>query len=358
MGNHIDHIEITNFKSIRHQKIEGCKRINVFIGYPNVGKSNILEAIGLFSTLLLDTQEHFSFDGICRVEETGDIFYNNDYKKGAQITVNSIAQLNVTNTSPSTLELMYSNVKDVGVDEAKAKFNKLEKLTVNFPTRLEVIDGAEIGIHLNYEPDSFKVIPFPIKKYEFKKNYVGGGWRDGFSLGIPNGHNLIDILRREPELTKEINDIFKKYDLRIIFNDKRDRVELLKDLPSGAGSFIPYSLVADTLQRLIFYMAAIASNKNAVLLFEEPEAHMFPPYVSKLSGDIIFDKENGNQYFINTHSPFVIGGFLEDAREDLSVYLVDYKNSETVIKKLSDDELHEVYQYGVDLFFNIQSYLD
>ena len=38
----IDNIEIKNFKSIRHQKIEGCKRINVFIGYPNVGKSNIL----------------------------------------------------------------------------------------------------------------------------------------------------------------------------------------------------------------------------------------------------------------------------------------------------------------------------
>ena len=45
--NFIDNIEIKNFKSIRHQKIEGCKKVNVFIGYPNVGKSNILEAISL-----------------------------------------------------------------------------------------------------------------------------------------------------------------------------------------------------------------------------------------------------------------------------------------------------------------------
>ena len=42
--NHIENIEIKNFKSIRHQKIEGCKRINVFVGPPNVGKSNVLEA--------------------------------------------------------------------------------------------------------------------------------------------------------------------------------------------------------------------------------------------------------------------------------------------------------------------------
>lgn len=56
MSDHIENIEIKNFKSIRHQKIENCKRINVFIGYPNVGKSAILEAIALFSYL----QNNFS----------------------------------------------------------------------------------------------------------------------------------------------------------------------------------------------------------------------------------------------------------------------------------------------------------
>src|ERR1700744_1416232 len=49
MSDFIKNIEIENFKSIRHQTIDGCKRINVFIGYPNVGKSNILEALSLFS---------------------------------------------------------------------------------------------------------------------------------------------------------------------------------------------------------------------------------------------------------------------------------------------------------------------
>jgi AAA15 family ATPase/GTPase len=46
---HIKHIEIQNFKSIKHCIIDGCKRINVFVGPPNVGKSNILEAMGLMS---------------------------------------------------------------------------------------------------------------------------------------------------------------------------------------------------------------------------------------------------------------------------------------------------------------------
>ena len=42
-------LEVKNFKSIKHLKLN-CKRINIFIGEPNTGKSNILETWG-FSPL-------------------------------------------------------------------------------------------------------------------------------------------------------------------------------------------------------------------------------------------------------------------------------------------------------------------
>jgi len=41
-------LEIKNFKSIKQLKLD-CKRINILIGEPNTGKSNILETLGLFS---------------------------------------------------------------------------------------------------------------------------------------------------------------------------------------------------------------------------------------------------------------------------------------------------------------------
>ena len=41
-------LEIKNFKSIKHLQLD-CKRVNLFIGKPNTGKSNILESAGLFS---------------------------------------------------------------------------------------------------------------------------------------------------------------------------------------------------------------------------------------------------------------------------------------------------------------------
>jgi predicted ATP-dependent endonuclease of OLD family len=58
--NPIKNIEIKRFKSIQHLKIDGCKRINVFIGYPNTGKSNIFEALSLLAIDKVSPASHLS----------------------------------------------------------------------------------------------------------------------------------------------------------------------------------------------------------------------------------------------------------------------------------------------------------
>ena len=49
MENFIKYVNIHNFKSIADLKLKDCRRINLFIGYPNVGKSNVLEALGIIN---------------------------------------------------------------------------------------------------------------------------------------------------------------------------------------------------------------------------------------------------------------------------------------------------------------------
>jgi len=44
----ITKLSIRNFKSIKELDID-CARVNLFIGEPNTGKSNILEALGVLS---------------------------------------------------------------------------------------------------------------------------------------------------------------------------------------------------------------------------------------------------------------------------------------------------------------------
>ena len=45
----IEKLLISNFKSILHLELSGFKRINLLIGRPNVGKSNIIEALSIFT---------------------------------------------------------------------------------------------------------------------------------------------------------------------------------------------------------------------------------------------------------------------------------------------------------------------
>ena len=108
--------------------------------------------------------------------------------------------------------------------------------------------------------------------------------------------------------------------------------------------------MADTLQRMIFYKTAIVSNKNSIITFEEPEANSYPPYISKITTDILYS--TSNQFFITTHSPYVVSDFLEEKGDDLAIFLFDYQKGETVMRRLTDEELTWVYSKGIDLFFN------
>ena len=151
--------------------------------------------------------------------------------------------------------------------------------------------------------------------------------------------------------------MLSRYKLRLNISDTEIAVaKVLKD-----GTFVSFqnNMVADTLRRLFFYKAAINTNKNSVLLFEEPESHMYPPYISKFTSDMIYD-DNGNQFFIATHSPYVINDIMENLKkDDYAIYTVGYdkENGETLIRRMTDEELHEIYQYGVDLFLNLENFL-
>ena len=357
----IDTIEIKNFKSIRHQKIEGCKRINVFIGYPNTGKSNILEALSLFSI----DRPNISFSSFVRTEELTTLFFDGNINEKIEIRVNKRNRI-VTSLLESNREVVFV----WQLSDEDSTFDKMEfDLKIYHLLSYVKIQGENIISNwdsifkrqprsLEFQRELEKDSLSPIKKYHFEKNIVyASGKYD--SLLTPNGENIFDIIYTHPQIRKEIAGLFESYNLKLLYNSTDKKFSILKSLSDEVIFTIPYELVADTLQRLIFYKTAILCNKDSVLLFEEPEAHMFPPYISKFTSDIVYD-ENSNQFFITTHSPFVINDFMENLRkDDYSLYTVGYskETGETLIRRMTDEELHEIYQYGVDIFLNLENFL-
>jgi predicted ATPase len=212
-------------------------------------------------------------------------------------------------------------------------------------SRKELIDKR------NMELNKIKVFKYRFLESSFDKTI------SAIHLDSPFGENLFEVIQNNIKIREAFSELIKPDGFKLLFDKSSKKLRLFKELGHGFIFEFSFSQIADTLQKLIFHLAACISNKDSILLFEEPEAHMFPPYISKLTSNIIYD-ENNNQYFIATHSPFVLNDFMEDMdKEDLSIYAIGLKDGATVIRRLSDEEITEVYQYGVDLFFNLEDYL-
>ena len=368
----IHDIEIKNFKSIRHQKIEGCKRINVFVGPPNVGKSNILEALGLFS--IDDSSQNFS--DFVRMGKSTTLFFDGAINKAAQIVMNGYFRIRATYDNGS----IYFSVQE---DRHNKDFEKLDKWIAE-----SSLGNSDLEDVLNYK-GSFnvnehdkKIIGYrgysllntyesligdkailrahtkaSILKYEYKKD-ISYNSKDPSRLNQPFGENIFEIISTQNKLHNSITEILDSYGLKFLYDSELQEYKILK-IVGNKFFTVPYFMTADTLRRLIFHKAAVMSNWKSVILFEEPEANCYEPYIMEITNAIKND-ENKNQFFIVTHSQYVIDELMrdEESRNDTNIYLVGLDNNETKIKLLSAEASKEAYQTGLNLFFNYQSLWD
>jgi AAA15 family ATPase/GTPase len=359
MQGHIKTLSIQNFKSIKNIQIDNFSRINLFIGKPNVGKSNLLEALSLFSIPYYKQNTNKKISNFIRLENEAELFFDGNIENEISIETN-IANCSIKYTKVLKADL--SKNKDAWVkgnidwEEDKSSFwADLRKLLIEIqhPESKEKIKFT-VDDKLNLKSDLKIDAEFPVKRYLFVTNVKNKKSNIPFLIP-PTGTNLMAVIEQNKELKNELIIIFSEYGLTILFDKASQSLKILKKNRENDLFLIPYNSIADTLQRIIFYKSAIVSNKNSVLIFEEPEAHSFPPYIVHITQEIIHS--NSNQFFISTHSPYIVNDFLENSRDDLSIFSTDLKNGETVIRQLTKDEIYDIYQYGVDLFANNESYL-
>ena len=352
MEHFIKNIEITNFKSIRHAEVKDCRRVNIFVGYPNVGKSNILEGLSLFCVL-----QGWNFKDLIRATTDPTLFFNGQISEEIKIKIDDKFEISgVYKNEKIDLSLFILKLRGLLSEElwydlaGKLPYRYITSTYTKFDNS-PVINGPTLSTQTNINHPK-------IKKYDFKKN-IDSRISNFQVLDFPFGNNLFSIIQSNSEIRKDLGSLLKPYNLKMLFDSNYQSFSLQKTIDEESVFSVDYSLIADTLQRLFFYKTAIQSNKEQILLLEEPESHMFPPYISKMTGDITYDKNN-NQFFIATHSPYVLGDLIRDVEPDeLSVCIVDYDaaKGETIIHRMNEEEVNEAYQFGHDFFMNINNFL-
>jgi AAA15 family ATPase/GTPase len=302
--------DIKGFKSVKSIHLD-CKRINLFIGEPNTGKSNILEALGFLSFC----GHGGNLTDYVRLGQMRDLFRDGFVAKGAwgmdiQMT---------GRTTRVSAELTKGEYRFSSDNAVFMQARQLQSISVNVQKQFDFVRFYRFRALSVYPSD------------------------EGETLLAPDGRNLVALLHAQKALRLMAGEYFTPSGLLFVIKPHEHAIEI-QNQTEGVAVGIPYAIASDTLQRMVFYSVAIESNKDSVLVFEEPEAHAFPYYTKHLGERIALD-ENKNQYFIATHNPYLLTAIWEkSAPGDVAVFATYYKDYETRVKPLTADDMAWLFQ--------------
>lgn len=169
-------VEINNFKSIEQLKLD-CRRINILIGEPNTGKSNILESLGVFS--FGGYRQYGDLRNFVRFEMTSNPFYDEVLQEQIQIYLDD-----------TNFVLSFKDARFTGA--IKVKENLAAKIYGDY-NHIKVT-----GVR----PD----ILAPFKFYKFAGQNVFPHLESAFLLA-PSGQNLTSITLAHKVLRLLANDM-------------------------------------------------------------------------------------------------------------------------------------------------------
>ncbi len=321
----IEKLSIENFKSIRKLDL-ACKKINIFIGEPNAGKSNIVEAIGIFS----DGNTHYLKD-LIRFKSFAEVFYNKEVSQNITINADQYA--------------------------AKISFGNHEYNCV----LTNGIPGTILNIKINTHDQGISASwndPFnsPFRFYQYKSLSYFGIKKPGYLLA-PSGENLITSLTTNEKPRDLIGEIYKSKGLRLLLDEERNEVSLIKD-SGNISSRYSFEATSETLRRITFLILALETNHDCVLVFDEPEANLFPFYTTYFAERLA--KDESNQYFFTTHNSYLINTLVAKlGMENLNICLTYMEDDyQTKIKVLSGEEINEFVNSDLDITLNFSYFLE
>jgi AAA15 family ATPase/GTPase len=325
-------LSIQNFKSIKNLQLD-CKKVNVFIGEPNTGKSNILESLCFFSEGLFPSK---NYNDIFRNRYFGELFFEKEVSQPIQI---SLGEYNCI--------LKMEDGKYSGV--TKKEENEVVKFNV------EVIQNQLSDQHEIFKYESLFGVArsLPVNFYKFKNLEKFDGARPGY-LQSPYGENLMTILVTNKNCRNLISELFKANGLKLFFDESRKEISTVRSVDEAYSS-LPFQSTSETLRRITFLMLALETNRNKVVVFDEPEANTFPFYTKYFAERVALD--DTNQFFFTTHNPYLLESIVaKTPKQDLNVSIAYMEDYETKLRVLSSDEIAELME--LDVFFNLKRYTE
>lgn len=311
-------LKIERFRGIQSLEIGDLERVNVFVGKNNCGKTTVLEAAFLLSSIS-DPHALIRMQNIRGVvlsegsDDLRDFFYQRNHEKGIELTV-----LQVEGRRKLRITPLYGNLQ-AGQVSGEPSTGLGNSGTMRAPHFAETsIPGQSLtGIRYDF------VVRDKANKhenYEATTRWTKPG-NNEFSTSLDSRYKetmpsyyMAGRQRYNPDLVDRMLHAKRKdLLLRILQSvdpnvaDIRTSSQGLVSVDIGLDSFVPINLLGDGIMRILHILSTIEYASNGILFIDEIENGLHVTALERVWEVILDRSEKSNvQVFLTTHSADVI----------------------------------------------------
>ena len=328
-------LEIVKFGPIE-DSIFDIKDVNIFIGESATGKSIITKLIYISNTFV-----RF----IISKEVNSNLTNSNiilNLKKSFEKSYSNIFQDTYKNfdftyyyTDEKFVRFTHSSKSQYKVKFSDELNNEIEKTYINFQKIFQDFEKNNLDSN-PILPSFYGFLLFQeLKKVFTKENYIYiPAGRSFFTMLSKNIFSIIEngveidyiftqfgrLFQNTKKEFENLNKKISKKDLPFIENkyeellkgtyafvDDEDRIYIGKD------EYLPLNQISsgqqELLPALLILLSVLNSKTSTTIIFEEPEAHLFPKDQQRLIELLIYilnHTQSGNRLIITTHSPYIL----------------------------------------------------
>lgn len=369
----ISSFEINGFRAIRECKIDGLKRINIFMGRNNSGKSSILEALYLSSAA-------FRFqDPLNRAGNKIEYLLNRRCERGLRWQTKDKETLwhGYDSTHPIRIAIKHGGGRKLRIEllnwhphplvripdtqDVKALYKKMAKLSIHEFRHACFIESSLVARRQSMSIEKFRSRLSNVISSDFRRtqrllrNMILVDTELIHKMEIIERNLWTDLLKTR--LDKLVADVLRKgYDVPVedltymLYGDKYQLAVKLPETTTRAddlGDGARYSMV-------LLMVAALAG--NTAILVEEPENHQHPGGLAK-SMEMLLDliKKNNVQLFASTHSiefSKIIEQIAKEKKLDLRTFFIERdKTGKIGSRVITPKDSEYLTKMGLDMRF-------
>lgn len=335
----IKSLVIKNFKSIVNIKLNNISNFAVFAGANGTGKSNFFESLEFVRDIIKNgakeaIKKHGGYENIhshkLRDKNAKRFYFQIVLKLDNELYEYEL-ELKGLNNSPALIEIFKRNGAEI------AKRTTQQKIYINSKKNEIGYSENETILKLVFQ-ESHKLFEFlsSIQRYQIDPNRAREAdeyfANDVLDSNATNLTTVLSSLQKNNEVAQEIMEAMSMVvpALEKIKTEKErlSNKTVVTFKEKNIRKNFPAGLVSDGTIYALAMLVILYSNKDGIILIEEPERGLNPKAISEL---IEFFREKSNEFniFINTHSESVVRVIKPE-----ELFIVNKEDGKTFIKNV------------------------